>query len=146
MKLLTLEPIQVDLLLSSMKSIEAGGIVLFSGNTRNSNQGRSVLYLEFESYEPMAERMIAEIVLEAKKKWNLIDAICVHRLGRVDLGEPAVCIVTSSAHRDEAYKANQEIINRVKHEVPIWKREFFEDGTIEWGVQCPGCAHESHLK
>jgi molybdopterin synthase catalytic subunit len=114
---------------------EAGAIVLFSGEVR-SDSNKEVLYLDYEVHTSLAEKMIHEILLEASAKWNLKMALCIHRSGRVAVSEAAVVVITASRHRKEAYEANQYIINRVKHEVPIWKREYFIDGTNEWGHNC----------
>jgi molybdopterin synthase catalytic subunit len=114
---------------------EAGAIVLFSGEVR-TDSNKEVLYLDYEVHTSLAEKMIHDILLEAAAKWNLKMALCIHRSGRVDVSSAAVIVITASRHRKEAYEANQYIINRVKHEAPIWKREYFVDGTNEWGHNC----------
>src|SRR5579863_291398 len=114
----------------------AGAVVLFSGEVRESNRGRDVAYLEYEAHVLLAEKMIAEILGEAKARWGLSIAIAQHRTGRVEIGETAVVVVTASAHRKEAYDANRYIIDRIKHEAPIWKCEHYRDGTKEWGNNC----------
>jgi molybdopterin synthase catalytic subunit len=91
----------------------------------------------------MAEKMIAEILQAAEEKWPLNKAVCVHRAGKVDICGCAVVVITSSAHRSAAYEANRYIIDRVKYEAPIWKHEFFADGTSEWGQNCD-CSSPSH--
>ena len=124
----------------------SGALVFFSGEVRNLNEGKEVLYLEYESHRSMAEKMIRAIVEEAKRKWDLNFALCIHREGRVELSECAVVVLTASVHRGEAYSANRYIIDRVKYEAPIWKREFFADGTSKWGKNCehPPAFHEDH--
>ncbi len=112
---------------------QAGGVVLFSGEARNHHRGKEVAYLEYEAHPDMAARSIREILRDATEKWNLHLAKCVHRTGRLYPGESAVIVVTASSHREEAYAANRYIIDRVKSEAPIWKHEFFPDGTSEWG-------------
>jgi molybdopterin synthase catalytic subunit len=114
----------------------AGAVVLFSGEVRDSNRGREVAYLEYESYQTLASKMIADILQEAKEKWSLHIAVAQHRVGKVGIGETAVVVITASAHRSEAYAANRYIIDRIKHEAPIWKCEHFADGTHEWGNNC----------
>ena len=114
----------------------AGAVVLFSGEVRESNNGREVAFLEYEAHVPLAEKMIAEILDDAKAKWGLSVAIAQHRVGRVEIGETAVVVITASAHRSEAYTANRYIIDRIKHEAPIWKCEHYRDGTKEWGNNC----------
>ncbi len=112
---------------------KSGAVVLFSGEVRNNNKGREVTHLEFEAYVPMAEKMIGKILEEAKSRFELNLAVCIHRLGTVEINDCAVVVVTGAGHRKEAYAANRYIIDRVKGEVPIWKNEFYADGTSEWG-------------
>lgn len=120
--------------------------MLFSGEVRNNNKGREVTHLEYEAYEPMAEKMIDEIIGEAISRFKLNQAVCIHRLGRVEISECAVVVITGAGHRKEAYDANRYIIDRVKNEVPIWKHEFFIDGTSEWGQNCDCVTHEDEHK
>ena len=125
-------------LLSRAHHPKAGAVVLFSGEVRNNNAGKAVAYLEYEAHVSMASKMISSILLEAKAKWSLNIALAQHRIGKVEVGDTAVVVITSSAHRKEAYAANRFIIDKIKHEVPIWKCEYFVDGTKEWGGRC-GC-------
>jgi molybdopterin synthase catalytic subunit len=121
----------------------SGAVVLFSGEVRNNNKGREVTHLEYEAFEPMANKMIEEILVEAKSRFKLNQAECVHRLGKVEISGCAVVVVTGAGHRKEAYDANRYIIDKVKNEVPIWKHEFFADGTSEWGQNCD-CVTNEH--
>lgn len=130
------ESIDLPYLLSFGHDPKAGAVVLFSGEARNHNNGESVSGLEYEAYEPMAAKMILEIVAEAKSRFSLHRAICVHRVGRVGISESAVVVITASSHRGEAYEANRYIIDRVKHEAPIWKMEILEDGTKVYSHNC----------
>lgn len=130
------KPLNYASLFNTFRNPNSGAVVLFSGEVRGSNQGKSVDRLEYEAYEPMANSMIAAILDEAVSRWCLNKAICVHRIGTVEVMECAVVVITASAHRSAAYDANRYIIDRVKHEVPIWKHEFFTDGTSEWGENC----------
>ena len=136
LKLIVTEPIDTCGLLQWAHHPKAGGIVLFSGEVRNHHAQKKVTHLEYEAFVPMAEQMIREITQAAIEKWNLHSAICVHRIGKLDICESAVVVVTAHSHRKESYEANQYIIDRVKHEAPIWKREFYEDGTSFWGGDC----------
>ena len=129
-------------LFNEFRNPNSGAVVLFSGEVRDNNKGREVTHLEYEAYEPMANKMIDEIVDEAITRFSLNQAICVHRLGRVEISGCAVVVITGSGHRKEAYDANRYIIDRVKNEVPIWKHEFFADGTSEWGQNCDCVTHE----
>jgi molybdopterin synthase catalytic subunit len=129
-------PIDMAALLKAAQHPGAGAVVLFSGETRDNSHGRTVTHLEYEAHESMADKMIATVLEEAIAKWSLKTALACHRTGRVSVGETAVVVVTAAAHRREAYAANRYIIDRIKHEAPIWKREFFADGSSEWGGNC----------
>lgn len=145
---LTYQPIDFNKVISSLRDPLTGGMVIFSGEVRNQNKNKEVSYLEYEAYEPMAEKIISEIVAEAIERWRLNNAICIHRLGRLEITDCAVIIVTCGVHRAEAYEANRYIIDRVKEEVPIWKNEHFTDGTNEWGnnkdCKCADPKHHHH--
>ena len=130
------KPLRVVELLAASHHPACGAVVLFSGEVRDNSNGQTVEYLEYEVHDSMANKMIAEIIAEAKKKWPLNIAVAQHRSGKVAIGESAVVVITATPHRKEAYEANQYIINRIKHEVPIWKCEYFTDGTKEWGGNC----------
>jgi len=142
---LSKELLDLGKIFSALHHPAAGGIVLFSGEVRNHHQGRSVAFLEYEAHESMAEKMIGRILEEAKKKWELHLVFCKHRLGRVEISESAIVVLTATSHRREAYDANRWIVDRIKHEVPIWKKETFTDGTSDWVMQCEGCTFESEF-
>jgi len=129
-------PIDMAGMLAGAHHPAAGAVVLFSGEVRENNQGRAVAFLEYEASVSLAENMIAEILTAAREKWGLSIALARHRIGRVGIGDVAVVVITASAHRGEAYAANRYIIDRIKHEAPIWKCEHFTDGTKEWGNNC----------
>jgi molybdopterin synthase catalytic subunit len=131
---LSAEPLDMVSLLAGAHHPGAGAVVLFSGEVRDNNRGRAVAYLEYEAHGPLAEKVIAEVLLAAREKYALRAAAARHRTGRVSVGESAVVVVTAAAHRGEAYAANQYIIDRIKREAPIWKREYFTDGASEWGA------------
>lgn len=107
-----------------------GAVVTFDGITRDNNKGRKVLFLEYEAYESMALKMMYEIAQEAHSRWAIDRVAIVHRLGRVDVSFTSVAIVVTSAHRKVAFEACHFLIDRLKEIVPIWKREYFEDGAI----------------
>jgi molybdopterin synthase catalytic subunit len=113
------QPLDAVGLLAGAHHPAAGAVVLFSGEVRNRNQGRAVSCLEYEAYQPLAVKMIGEILAAATEKWGLHIALAQHRTGRVGVGETAVIVITASAHRAEAYAANKYIIDRIKHEAPI---------------------------
>ncbi len=126
---------------SEGSDFRTGAEVIFLGKVRDHSQGKKVLFLEYEAYEPMAEKMIENLAAEAAKRWQIEDVRILHRLGRVGLGEIAVFIEVQSAHRDEAYQASRFLIESIKHQVPIWKKEYFADGTSEWGL----CRHDTEI-
>lgn len=136
---LSAEPLDVVALLAQAHHPAAGAVVLFSGEVRDHNNGMGVDYLEYEAYEAMATKMIKTIIADAHEKFPLNVAVAQHRTGKVAVGETAVIVITASAHRAEAYAANQYIIHRIKHEATIWKCEYFSDGTKQWGGNCSCC-------
>lgn len=130
------QPLDILGLLAISHDPKAGALVLFSGDVRDNNLGKEVSYLEYEAHSSLAAKMIEEILQEAIIKWNLTLAVAQHRIGKVSVAESAVVVITASVHRKEAYQANRHIIDRIKHEVPIWKCEVFTDGTKQWGNNC----------
>lgn len=107
----------------------AGGIVTFIGNVRNHSLSKAVNYLDFEAYEPMAIKVLNEIALEIRAQLPVNKIYIAHRLGKVDIGESAVIIACSAGHRAEAFDATEYIIDQLKERVPIWKKEFWLDGS-----------------
>lgn len=120
----------------------AGGFCSFEGWVRNHHQGQEVDRLEYEAYAPLAEKEGRRILEEATERFDIHHAVCVHRVGAIDIGGLAVVVCVSSAHRDAAFQACRYIIDEVKGRVPVWKKEFFADGTSGW-VRCDHCA-EGH--
>ena len=128
---LSRDPVDLAALIAVVESPERGGIACFVGTVRNHHGGREVLRLEYSAYEPMVEAECRRIVAEAESRWNV--AVSVHhRIGRLEVGDAAVAVVAASAHRDEAFIACRHVIEELKRRVPIWKREYFADGTVEW--------------
>jgi molybdopterin synthase catalytic subunit len=128
---LTNRPIDIGELLAPVQSPERGGIATFFGLVRNHHAGRAVLRLEYSAYAPMAEAECARIVAEAESRWQAAVALR-HRTGALAIGDMAVGVAAASAHRDEAFAACRYVIEEVKRRVPIWKREFYADGTVVW--------------
>ena len=114
----------------SLQKPEDGAVVLFEGVVRNHSQDKPVRFLEYDAYEPMALKKIEEIGARAKKEFAIRDIAIVHRLGRVEIGECSTAIVVASAHRGAAFDACRFTIDTIKQIVPIWKKEFFEDGEV----------------
>ena len=109
---------------------EDGAIVIFDGMVRNHSRNRRTLYLDYESYEPMALRKLEELAAEARERFAIRNLVIVHRLGRIEIGESSVLIAVYSAHRAAAFDACRWVIDTLKRTVPIWKKEYFEDGAI----------------
>ncbi|MGA8030462.1 MAG: molybdenum cofactor biosynthesis protein MoaE [Bryobacteraceae bacterium] len=130
------ELIDSQALARSLQRPEDGAIVVFEGVVRNNSGGRRTAYLEYDCYEEMALEQMARIGQEIAAQFALGRIAMLHRLGRLELGEPSVAIVTTAPHRKPAFEAAFEGINRLKREVPIWKKEYFSDGAVwvegEW--------------
>ncbi len=135
-RVISSQNIDVPALLSKYEDDAAGAVVLFNGTVRKQSLGKEVDYLFYEAAESMAIKMMMEILKEANQKWDLLQAFAVHRTGKVKIGESAVLVITASIHRKEAYEANRFIIEKIKHELPLWKCEYFIDGTKKWGGNC----------
>ena len=136
---LSAEPLDMVGMLARAHHPAAGAVVLFSGEVRDNHKGRAVGWLEYEAFEPLAEKVIAGILATAREKWTLQIALARHRLGRVAIGETAVVVITAAPHRATAYAANQYIIDRIKKEAPIWKCEHYADGEREWVNPLANC-------
>src|SRR5882724_3057594 len=117
----------------------AGGYTSFEGWVRNHNEGLAVRHLEYEAFEPLAIKEGERIVAEAIARFGVEHAACVHRIGDLAIGEMAVWVGVSARHRAEAFAACRYIIDEVKHSVPIWKKEHYENGDSGW-VNCERCA------
>jgi molybdopterin synthase catalytic subunit len=129
---LTDNPIDTSLLLNRVRHPEAGAVVLFLGTTRELTGGRQTVALDYEAYREMAERQLAELEAEARRRWPVIECSITHRLGRVPPTEASVAIAVSTPHRSDAFAAGQWLIDSLKRDVPIWKREQWADGSQEW--------------
>lgn len=116
-----------------------GAFVVFEGWVRNHNEGRAVLRLAYEVYEPLAMKEGETIMQEAMRRFDISHAAAIHREGELALSEPAVVVGVSSSHRDAAFSACRYIIDEIKHRLPIWKKEYYADGSSEW-VNCRQCA------
>lgn len=136
----TIDP---DELRASLEDRAAGGYVAFEGWVRNENEGREVRRLEYEVYEPLAVAEGDRIIAEAKARYPILHADCVHREGLLELGECAVWVGVAAAHRDEAFTACRYIIDEIKTRLPIWKKEHYVDGDSGW-VNCERCAAHAH--
>jgi MoaE-MoaD fusion protein len=127
---ITRDVIRTATLAQKLKMPANGAVVVFEGIVRNHSQGRRTLYLEYEAYEAMAVKKMREIGQEAKGKFAIDRVGMIHRLGRLEIGETSVVIVVTAAHRRSAFEACEYAIDQVKGIVPVWKKEYFEDGAV----------------
>lgn len=127
---ITGEKISASDLAKSLQAPADGAVVTFEGVVRNHSSGRKTLYLEYEAYTPMAIRKMEEIGTEAKEKFDINSVGIIHRTGRLEIGETSVAIVVTAAHRRPAFEACHYLIDRLKQVVPVWKKEYFEDGSV----------------
>ncbi len=133
---LTREPIDTKRIIQRLLRGEDGAVVDFEGVARNNTKGRATRYLEYECYEAMAVKMMAQIGREIAAGYAIGRIAMVHRLGRIEIGEASVAVVVTAPHRKPAFEAALEGINRLKRLVPVWKKEYFADGEVwvdgEW--------------
>lgn len=111
---------------------QAGGLVVFEGVVRDHHQGRAVRHLDYQGYAPLALGVGRGILAAARQRWPLLAACACHRTGHLEVGEAAVWVGTAAAHRAEAFAACAWIMDEIKARVPVWKRETFADGAVEW--------------
>jgi MoaE-MoaD fusion protein len=124
------KPIDTTAMLGSIKRGEDGAALVFEGVVRNQTRGRKTLYLDYEAYEEMALKEMESLAEKALHQFAIRDVALVHRLGRLQIGETSVLIVVASAHRAPAFEACRWLIDTLKRTVPIWKKEYFEDGAV----------------
>lgn len=133
---LTRNAIESHALARALQRPEDGAVNIFEGIVRNNTRGRATRHLEYECYQSLAIRQMAAIGLEIAAQFPIGRIAMVHRLGRLEIGEASVVIIATAPHRRPAFEAALEGINRLKREVPIWKKEFFQDGEVwvdgEW--------------
>jgi MoaE-MoaD fusion protein len=127
---LVTEPIDSASLVRNLKQGEDGAVVVFDGIVRNNTRGRRTLYLVYEAYEEMALRQMRALTQEAIAVHGVREVSMVHRLGRLEVGETSILIAVSSAHRAQAFETCRWLIDTLKKTVPIWKKEYFEDGAV----------------
>jgi molybdopterin synthase catalytic subunit len=136
-------PLDTAGLNAAMANPRAGAFVSFEGWVRNRNDGRDVLHLQYECYETLALKEGRQILSEAHARFEVLDIRCVHRIGRLEIGELAVWVGVTAEHRGEAFEACQYVIDELKLRVPIWKKETYADGASEW-ANCARCAAHAH--
>ena len=137
------QPLDTAALQRELRDDTCGGFAAFEGWVRNHNEGHAVTRLEYEAFVELADKEGARIVAEARARFGVTRAACVHRIGALAIGDVAVWVGVSAAHRDEAFRACRFIIDEVKHRVPIWKKEHYVNGDSGW-VNCERCAGTAH--
>jgi adenylyltransferase/sulfurtransferase len=137
------QPLDTTALQREMRDLHCGGYAAFEGWVRDHNEGHAVTRLEYEAFTELAEKEGARIVEDAIRQFGVARAACVHRVGSLALGDVAVWVGVSAAHRDEAFRACRYIIDEVKHRLPIWKKEHYVNGDSGW-VNCERCATHAH--
>jgi molybdopterin synthase catalytic subunit/molybdopterin converting factor small subunit len=128
--LLTRAPIAAEAIVAAAKRGEDGAVVVFDGIVRNNTRGRQTLHLDYEAYEEMAAKQMEALASEARTKFAVRHITMIHRLGRLQVGDTSVLIVVASAHRGAAFDACRWLIDTLKKQVPIWKKETFVDGAV----------------
>ena len=129
------QPLILQELIDFVSDPEAGAIATFIGTTRNNNDGRKVIALDYEAYTAMAEKELLRLGEDAKNQWPICRMAIVHRIGPVQITQPSVMIAVSAAHREAAFAACRFAIEEIKRTVPIWKKEVYEGGEIWIGSQ-----------
>lgn len=125
-------PIDAAALRSALGSDRAGAVVCFEGVVRDHNEGRAVRRLAYQAYAPLAEAEGSRVVAQACARFAIERIVCVHRVGELAIGDLAVFVGASAAHRDAAFAACRHVIDEVKRHVPIWKKEHYADGESAW--------------
>ena len=133
---ITRDPIDFAALTEAVRSPHCGAVALFLGTVRDLTGDAVTTALDYDAYPPMAEKKLAEIEAEVRRRWPVGDVAMVHRLGTLDPGDVSVAVAVSTPHRADAFAACRFAIDALKEQVPIWKRENFADGRTEW--QHPG--------
>lgn len=129
---LTSRPLDVRDLTGRLVQPASGALVTFEGRVRNQNRGRRVVALEYQAYDKLARKEGTRIVEEVREEYPVHECLCVHRTGRLEIEEAAVWIGVSAGHRRAGFETCRHLIDEVKARVPIWKKEFYADGTSRW--------------
>lgn len=127
-------PISLDEVVRAVTDAGQGGLVTFTGVVRNRSRGKTVTRLDYEAYGEMAQKQLARIGAETAEKWPGTRVAIVHRVGELRPGDLAVVIAVSAPHRKEAFRACEHVIDRLKEDVPIWKKEYADDGEVWVGL------------
>jgi molybdopterin synthase catalytic subunit len=139
---ITADPIEPPCLQSILDDPSHGGRIWFYGTVRNFNHKKPVRALSYDAFQPLAESTFVQICAEAKERWgDSLQAVIVHRIGKLEVGETAVAIGVGMPHRDEAYQASRYIIEQLKIRAPLWKKEHYEEGESDWLQGHALCSH-----
>ena len=141
MFILTEEPLERLDLKQGIITPQSGGFVCFEGLVRDHNESKSVVSLEYEAFSALAQKEADKIFAEARTKFKVIHLKCVHRIGKLQVGEMAVWVAATAVHREDAFKACRYIIDNIKTRVPIWKKEYYTTGDSGW-VNCEACRNK----
>ena len=142
---ITREAIDIEAMNRDAGHDACGAVLTFSGTVRNHHMGRQVRKLAYEAYDGMAQSEMAKVVDEARAKWPNVEKVqVVHRFGEMPVGSSSIYITVAGHHRPEGFAALRYIIDTIKRDVPIWKKEFYSDGESDWLHPEDGCCH-THL-
>lgn len=141
---ITLAPLSVEEIYTLADDAANGAVVMMSGTVRNQTDGQAVVSLEYQAYEPMAVRVFEQIATEIRRQWVDVNRVAIHhRVGHLHVGEISVVVAVGCPHRGEAFAACQYAIDTLKHNVPIWKKEHWADGSSSW-VSIGACEVTGH--
>ncbi|KAM3090388.1 molybdenum cofactor biosynthesis protein MoaE [Phormidesmis sp. 146-35] len=130
---ITFAPLSLEEVYNLADDPANGAVVVMSGTVRNSTDGKAVVALEYQAYEPMAVRVFQQIASEIRQTWSDVNRVIIHhRVGRLNIGEISVLVAIGCPHRSEAFQACQSAIDTLKHTAPIWKKEHWKDGSSSW--------------
>jgi molybdopterin synthase catalytic subunit len=139
------EEIDARTMADAVRRASNGAVVTFEGTTRDNTDGERVLHLEYEADERMAEKVIAQVLEETAARFGVPAMAARHRIGRLEIGDVSLIVAAGAAHRLEALLAAQYAVDRIKHIVPVWKKEYFENGSVWIGAACEPEHHAREL-
>ncbi|EFA71302.1 molybdopterin synthase [Cylindrospermopsis raciborskii S07] len=134
---ITIAPLLPEEIYTAAQDLANGAVVLMSGVVRNQTDGKPVVALEYQAYEPMALQVFYQIATHIRNQWTNVNRVVIHhRIGKLRVGEISVLVAVGSPHRGEAFAACQYAIDTLKHQAPIWKKEYWHDGSSSWVLNC----------
>ena len=139
---ITFAPLSLEEIYTKADDPANGAVVVMSGMVRNQTDGKAVVALEYQAYEPMALQVFYQIAIDIRSQWSDVNRVAIyHRIGQLKIGEISVLVAVGSPHRGEAFAGCQYAIDTLKHNAPIWKKEHWEDGSSSW-VSIGACEQE----